>query len=234
MSPLLLGHRGTPRLHCENTLVGFEEARRRGLDGVELDVRRARCGTLVVHHDAHLPDGRDISALTFRQLAPHPVPTLAEVCAWAADTGAYLNVEIKYERARPDDRAPRTVELVRRYGLGRQVIVSSFNPWVLARVRDADREVPRGLLLEPGTARSLPLVAFVARRVAVTALHPHHSLVTTDLMRLARSRGLGVNTWTVNEPGVVARVTALGVDGLIGDVPEVLLAARGPHGAPTG
>jgi len=224
--PLLLGHRGTPRLHHENTLVGFEEARRRGLDGVELDVRRAACGTLVVHHDARLPDGRDIARLSFRALAPHPVPTLAEVGAWAAETGVFLNIELKYERARPDDRAARTVDLVRRLGLTKRVIVSSFNPWVLASARAAGPEVPRGLLLEPSTGRSLRLAVFVASRLDAHALHPHFSLVTPDLVRAARTRGWAVNAWTVNDAQEVARLTALGVDGLIGDVPEVLLTAR--------
>ncbi|MFC6749243.1 glycerophosphodiester phosphodiesterase family protein [Deinococcus aquaticus] len=54
MKPLLLGHRGTPRLHTENTLVGFQAAMDAGLDGVELDVRRLMDGTLVIHHDPAL------------------------------------------------------------------------------------------------------------------------------------------------------------------------------------
>ena len=36
--PLVLGHRGVPRLHQENTLSGFRRALELGIDGVEFDV----------------------------------------------------------------------------------------------------------------------------------------------------------------------------------------------------
>ena len=32
-----------------------------------------------------------------------------------------------------------------------------------------------------------------------------------------------VNVWTVNEPEMVAKLLTLGVDGIIGDLPNVLL-----------
>lgn len=220
--PLLLGHRGSPRQHRENTLPSFQAALDSGLDGVELDVRRLADGTLVIHHDERLFDGRRLADLTLRQLAPHPVPTLDEVLEWAADTGAYLNVELKYESVRPDDRVARTAEGLRRHGLLESTIVSSFNPLFLAALRSAAPEIERGLLFDrwPGV---MPLVA---RLLDVRALHPHHSLVTPGLMDLARRRGWRVNVWTVNDVDLARRLVGLGAAGLIGDVPEVLLAAR--------
>nr|WP_264778272.1 glycerophosphodiester phosphodiesterase [Deinococcus aetherius] len=220
--PLLLGHRGSPRRHRENTLASFQAALDAGLDGVELDVRRLADGTLVVHHDERLFDGRRLADLNRAQLAPHPVPTLEEVCGWAADTGAYLNVELKYESALPDDRVARTAGLLRRHGLLGSTIVSSFNPLFLAALRRTAPGVERGFLFDraPGVA---PLVA---ARLGVSALHPRRTLVTPALMETARGRGWRVNVWTVNDPDLARRLVDLGVDGLIGDVPEVLLAAR--------
>ncbi|WP_425514228.1 glycerophosphodiester phosphodiesterase [Deinococcus aestuarii] len=220
--PLLLGHRGSPRQHRENTLPSFQAALDAGLDGVELDVRRLADGTLVVHHDEALFDGRRLADLTRAQLAPHPVPTLEEVCAWAADTGALLNVELKYESTRPDDRVPGTAELLRRHGLGPSTIVSSFNPLFLAALRNAAPEVGRGFLFD----RAPGLAPLIAARLGVSALHPRRTLVTPALVEAARRRGWRVNVWTVNDPDLARRLVALGVDGLIGDVPEVLLAAR--------
>ncbi|MDB5046743.1 MAG: glycerophosphoryl diester phosphodiesterase, partial [Deinococcus sp.] len=46
------------------------------------------------------------------------------------------------------------------------------------------------------------------------------------LMKQARAHGWRVNTWTVNDAAEVSRLAALGVNGLIGDLPEVLLTAR--------
>lgn len=226
-APLLLGHRGTPRLHRENTLPGFQAALDAGLDGAELDVRRLLDGHLVVHHDLTLPDGRALNTLT-RQELPDWVPTLDAVLAWAADTGACLNVEFKFESlARSDDRVPRALMAVRAYGLAKQVIVSSFSPLMLRAARDFDAGIERGLLYHRTYQVGLDLVPVVARRLQVAALHPHHSLIDEALMQLARREGWRVNAWTVNEASQVARLHSLGVDGLIGDVPEVLLTARG-------
>jgi len=222
--PLLLGHRGTPRRHRENTLPGFREALRAGLDGVELDVRRCADGTLVVHHDECLFDGRRIRDVPYRKLRPHPVPTLAEVLAWAAESGAFVNVELKYERVRPDERVSRTAELVRRYGLEQRVIVSSFNPWMLDALGRAAPGVARGFLFD----RAPRVMLRVARRLRVQAVHPHWSLVTPAFMRDARRHGWSVNVWTVNDEPRVRALTEAGVDALIGDVPEVLLVSRTP------
>lgn len=225
--PLLLGHRGSPRAHRENTLASFQAALNAGLDGVELDVRRARCGTLVVHHDAHLFDGRAIAECTFRELRPHPVPTLAEVLALVKDADAYVNVELKYERAAPDDRVARSAQLLTRYGLERHSVVSSFNPLLLRALKGAAPAIERGFLFhrEYRLGR-LDAVDRVARALGVAALHPHWRLVTPELMRLARVRGWRVNVWTVNDEAQARRLLDLGVDALIGDLPEVLLRAR--------
>lgn len=224
--PLLLGHRGVPRAHPENSLAGFQVALDTGLDGVELDVRRLADGTLAVHHDAALKGGRALADLTRADLPPE-VPTLPQVLAWAADTGAFLNVELKWEGWRPDDRVARTLDLLRVHGLARRVIVSSFNPLILAAARDLAPDIERGVLYDRSWRfGALDLPDRVGRWVDAAALHPHHALIGPELLALARRRGWRVNAWTVNDPAEVRRLTRLGVDGLIGDVPEVLLEAR--------
>jgi len=49
--PLILGHRGAPRLAPENTLASFKAGLEAGVDGFELDVQLSRDGRLVVIHD---------------------------------------------------------------------------------------------------------------------------------------------------------------------------------------
>jgi glycerophosphoryl diester phosphodiesterase len=49
--PLVLGHRGVPSLHQENTLAGFRRALEMGIDGVEFDVFKTRDDKIVVFHD---------------------------------------------------------------------------------------------------------------------------------------------------------------------------------------
>ncbi|WP_075830728.1 glycerophosphodiester phosphodiesterase [Deinococcus marmoris] len=226
MTPLLLGHRGTPRLHQENTMRGFQAALDAGLDGVEMDVRRLRDGTLVIHHDEHLKDGRALPQMVAADL-PDYVPTLEELLEWAATTGAYLNVEIKYERALPDDRVARTLDAIRAHGLSKRVILSSFNPLLLAAARRHAPEIERGFLYHRSYKFGpLDLVPLVLRGLKAAASHPHHSMIDAALMAQARAGGWRVNTWTVNNPAEVIRLEALGVSTLIGDLPEVLLVSR--------
>ncbi|HPA58176.1 MAG TPA: glycerophosphodiester phosphodiesterase, partial [bacterium] len=45
------GHRGSPKKARENTIESFEAAIVDGADFIEFDVRRAKDGNLVIHHD---------------------------------------------------------------------------------------------------------------------------------------------------------------------------------------
>ena len=44
--------------------------------------------------------------------------------------------------------------------------------------------------------------------------------MTRELVRDAHAGGLQVNVWTANEPDDIARIAALGVDGIISNWPE--------------
>ena len=46
------------------------------------------------------------------------------------------------------------------------------------------------------------------------------SMVDGSLVAAAHKRGLGVLAWTANEPGEIALLTALGVDGIFSDYPD--------------
>lgn len=205
---------------------GFQAALDAGLDGVELDVRRLKDGTLVIHHDEHLKDGRALPQMVAADL-PDDVPTLEELLEWAAKTGAYLNVEIKYERALPDDRVAHTLDAIRAHGLSKRVILSSFNPLLLAAARRHAPEIERGFLYHRSYKFGpLDLVPLVLRGLKASASHPHHSMIDAALMAQAQAGGWRVNTWTVNNPAEVIRLEALGVSALIGDLPDVLLVSR--------
>ena len=206
-------------------MPSFQAALDAGLDGVELDVRRLADGGLVIHHDLNLPDGRALNTLNAADV-PQEVPTLDALLAWAFDTRTYLNIEIKFEGARPDDRVAGTLRAIRRHGLNDRVIVSSFSPLVLAVARDLAPSIERGFLYHRSYTIGIDLVPVVGRRLRVAALHPHFNLIDQSLMDMARSENWRVNAWTVNEAAEVARLSGLGVHGLIGDLPEVLLRAK--------
>jgi glycerophosphoryl diester phosphodiesterase len=221
----LLGHRGSPKQQLENTLESFAAALESGLDGFELDVQRTLDGRLVTHHDFHLADGRLIAALRMAELPAH-VPTLEAVLLLAKQRGAYVNVEIKSQGSATDGREHETAALIARLGMTQDVIVSSFNPVALARVKWADRRLATGLLYAPQLTQWFLKDGFAAPILFVSAIHPHHTQVSAELVKHAHARGWKVNTWTVNDFETARRLLELGVDGLIGDYPEILLEAR--------
>jgi glycerophosphoryl diester phosphodiesterase len=231
--PILLGHRGSPRAKHENTLESFQLALEAGLDGIELDVQRSLNGVLVVHHDFFLPDGRLIAALNDTEIMKFElpiglhVPTLEAVLSWAKSAGAYVNVEIKSEAMVSDGRETETVRLIDRLGMNERVIISSFNPASIVRVRLANARLETALLYDNEASSPWYLEdAKLAPVLGVKAIHPHHSLVTPDLIARAKTRGWRVNVWTVNDLELGLKLLEMGVNALIGDDPAILLEAR--------
>lgn len=228
--PKLLGHRGAPRICRENTLESFEAALRAGLDGVELDIQRSLDGVLVVHHNEHLSDGRLIAALNWSELRSTPLggghmPSLEEVMVWALERDAFLNIEIKSSRwgGPSDGREAELVRLLGRFKL-EQLVVSSFDPLALMRVRWFNPRVRTGLLLAPKAGPAW--LARLAWPLGVRAVHLQYELVTFERLEHEHRAGRSVYAWTVNTLSEAKRLLELGVDGLIGDDPEILLEAR--------
>jgi glycerophosphoryl diester phosphodiesterase len=223
--PLLLGHRGSPKVQKENTLESFRSALEAGLDGFELDVQRTIDGVLVTHHDFHLADGRLIAALRHAEL-PAEVPTLETVLSLARERNAFVNVEIKLEQANSDGRERETAALIARLEMRESTIISSFNPVSLARVKFADFKLATALLYAPDLTQWYLKDGVSANLLFVSAIHPHHSQVTPELIARAHARGWRVNTWTVNDLELARRLIGMGIDALIGDYPALLLEAR--------
>jgi glycerophosphoryl diester phosphodiesterase len=226
---LVLAHRGASAAAPENTLAAFHLAVAMGADGVELDVRRTADRCLAVHHDAHLPDGRAIVDLAAGELPPH-VPMLDD--ALDACAGLRLvNVELKDLPGEPGHRtdhplAVGVVERIAARNLHERVIVSSFDLRAVDHVRALDRDVPTAFLavVAPGTATKL-----IRRCVAGGhgAFHPHHRGVDARLVARCHEVGLAVNTWTVDAPRRIAKLAAMGVDGIVTNEPDVALAELG-------
>jgi glycerophosphoryl diester phosphodiesterase len=230
----VIAHRGASRARRENTVEAFRHAADLGADAVELDVRCTGDRYLAVHHDAALDDGSVIVELEWAELqrrAPW-VPGLAE--ALAACVGMWVNIEIKNSPTDPDfdpdgGTVDEVIDLLEDAGLIDRVLLSSFDPTTLSRVRARRPELATGWLVE----RGIPLVSFVpaAAQAGHQALHPAaESLAGAeagDLVRSAHAAGLMVNVWTVDDPAAIAGLAALGVDGIVTNVPDVARSVLG-------
>lgn len=220
----VIAHRGASAAYRENTVEAFAAARAMGADMVELDVRRTADGTLAVHHDAALPDGRPLLELRARDL-PEWVPTLEQALDASAPLG--VNIEIKNHMGDPDydetlALADAVSALVAEHHLHARVLVSSFNLHDVDRVRALDPDIPTAWL-----TMSIADVAETVDRCAGRghrALHPFCAFVNEGLVDACAAAGLALNTWTVDDPDFMRRLVDQGVDGIVTNVPDVLVS----------
>lgn len=163
---MVVGHRGVPRLHQENTLAGFRRARALGVPAVELDVILSADGVPVVFHDVALARltgavgtvatstwdqlarlrvqralsyrGVDGAPVVLRYAREEPIARLDEVLA-ELGTAVAINIEIKVDPARwwTTAVATRTAEVIAAAGVTDTVIVTSFDPRKLVAARRA-------------------------------------------------------------------------------------------------
>jgi len=231
----IVAHRGASATHRENTLEAFRAAAEQGADGIELDVRLSGDQVLVVHHDAHLPDGRLIRALTVDELPDH-VPTLGQALDLAGDL--WVNVEIKNMPDEPDYDAEHRISIAvaglltahlaiaePREEAPDRVMVSSFNVDSIEQIRRTEAGLPLALLVW-GQADPASLVAR-AEAHGLQAIHPHDLLVDQHFVDRAHRAGLQVNVWTVDDPDRIRQLADLDVDGIITNDPTGALAALG-------
>jgi glycerophosphoryl diester phosphodiesterase len=229
--PLVIAHRGASADAVENTLAAFRLARAQGADGVELDVMRCATGEVVVFHDddlarlgkrAGLVRATSLSELREVVLGNglgggERIPLLDEVLE---ELGPLLvNIELKSQSLADDGLASSVAAIVARHATGERALVSSFDPWLLARFRRRAPAVATGLLFAHDQA--LPLRrAWPAPLVRPTALHPEAVLVDARQVRAWHARGYALNVWTVDEPAELRLLAALGVDGVITNRPK--------------
>lgn len=163
--PIVVGHRGVPKLHQENTLAGFRRAIELGLPAVELDVRLTKDRRAVVLHDHELHrltgSAAAVTDLTWDQLCrlrirrelpmgvdhtgaevivrydrEEPIPLLAEVLAEVSNR-VLVNVELKLHAAHwwKADVGAITADVIADASAQGRVIVTSFDPRKLAAAR---------------------------------------------------------------------------------------------------
>jgi glycerophosphoryl diester phosphodiesterase len=215
------------------------------------DVGRLKPGTA---YGASLPEQRAADGAT--------IPTLAEVFALVRRAGAdhiRFNIETKItpesgaEVADPETFAAAVVREVLKAGLQERVSVQSFDWRTLSAVSRMAPEIARSCItverqwrdnLQRGGRGGSPWTAGLdiddfeasAPRLVKAAGCAIWSPMFQDLSRVelaeARSIGLKVVPWTVNDRPQMERLIRAGVDGIISDYPDRLRAAMQAAGLP--
>lgn len=236
----VVAHRGASGHAPENTLAAFRRAVELGAGFIETDLQLTRDARLVALHDdtldrttnghgpviaATLQQLRKLDAGSwFRQDAGSPfagerIPTLEEILDFSREADVVIYLEVKASRAWGVEHA--LVGALREAGAAPRSVILSFDLRTLGALHRLDQTLMAGYLF------SQPQADAVEQAVSVGArqLAPRADLVTPELIARARHADLQVVTWTVNEPAQMRTSIAAGVDGIMSDYPDRLVAA---------
>ncbi|MBR0843314.1 glycerophosphodiester phosphodiesterase [Bradyrhizobium liaoningense] len=240
----IAGHRGARNLWPENSIIGFRNLCREGVNAVEFDVHQSADGGLVVIHDPLLdrttfdrgPVGersmRRLTATRLRDAGDECIPTLGEVLDVLGGTTLELHIEIKTDalgNPYPGLEA-RLIDEIKRRGLERRAVITCFVPGVIATVR---RLWPEARVLASLDRRSAEMMGgiasaleqFVAIPGCIVAVEKSLLGLTLPLaLNVLGSERLGV--WVTNEPEDIAYWLAQPVRQITTDRPDLAVSIR--------
>jgi len=218
-------HRGGMAHHPENTLAAFANALAMGVRGLETDAWLTADGVPVLCHDRDVrtPSGKRPIATLSRDTLPRGVPSLAELYR-TCGTGFDLAIDV--------------------------LDPATAGPLVAAAVDAGDRAAERMWLCSPNLAhlaswRSLHAGIHLVhsdgrwRRhridvgsevhtlasIGVEVLNLHHRFCTPAIVAACHRSHILLFAWGVQRSWVMRRLLRLGVDGLMSDHVDRLVAA---------
>ena len=148
------------------------------------------------------------------------VPLLEEALDLARHRALVL-VEVKAEFL-----AERVLQIIEAQDMASQVVVQSFNPETVRRVKVLNPAIPTALLVgkvptTPARVRARRIVKNVLEAGA-NALSIWHATLTPPFFEEMRRRAVGVWTWTVDEDVIMRDMAQMGVQGIVTNYPDRL------------
>lgn len=226
-----IGHKGAHLIEHGNTAASFDAALTCGVDLIEFDVIRWR-GRLIVAHDPHDADSRDV--MTLEEGLDH----------LAGDDFAAigLDVDMKHKGFERE-----LVAAIHERGLEQRTIVTTMYSQSLELVRETSNEIRRGLTIPfvtrdwmqaPRPMQALVYAAILMHRAVqptrvarelragrIDAVMAFHSIVTERLVNEVHEAGGDLYSWTVDDEQTIARLAGLGVDGIVSNDPRLFETA---------
>jgi glycerophosphoryl diester phosphodiesterase len=243
--PLVFGHRGASGLAPENTLPSFALALSMGADVLELDVHCTSDGVIVVHHDDTLDRTTDGTGLirehTFAELQtldagcrftrdgrdfPYRghgvwIPTLEEVLDAFPDVA--INMEIKQGEPPIVDAV---LHVLREMEAEERVLLAAEHDPIMAEIRRLAGDIPTSFataeaieFFDRFTRKDFAGYAPLGTALQIPARFGETELVTAESVAIAHEHGLEVHVWTINDRDEMDALLALGIDGIMSDLP---------------
>ncbi|MBQ3552957.1 MAG: glycerophosphodiester phosphodiesterase [Clostridia bacterium] len=228
-------HRGASAYAPENTIEAFKLAAEMGADGVELDVHMSKDGKLVVIHDEKIDRTSNgtgyVKDMTVKELKSYDfsagktgfknirIPTLREALNFLKPLNIDVNIEIKADKVIYEGICEDVIKTVDLVGVGDKVIYSSFNHYILMKMREINPAVRIGLLY----AGALFEPWVYAKQLKANAIHPNFAIPINikNTVAASHANGIAVHAWTADDPEIVAKLAAIEVDAIVTNRPDV-------------
>ncbi len=217
--------------NIENSMEAFQNCADNGVQGVELDVHLCLTGEAVVIHDSDLMrmtgEGGKVEELSWEVLKKrrigkdeeerslgNRIPLLEDVIS-SFSSSLYFDIELKPKTIPSPSLIRKTSAIIKRYGMEKKVMISSFNPLALILwKRLGIKEIPTGLIYSEGEGVPRFLQHGNGRfLVNCDVLKPHSSLLSLSRKFL---KGHHVLIWGDPIPSPLDYAP----DGIITDFPQ--------------
>lgn len=236
----VIAHRGFSGIAPENTMSSFIKAVESDADMIELDVTLSKDGEVVVIHDKTLnrttktkgkvldftlEDLKKLDAGSWfsNEFKDEKIPTLDEVLAYTKDK-ILVNIEIKKYSVKRlkkyDGIEEKVVDLVKKYQMENQVLISSFNKTALKRVREFNPNLKIALLYR---LRISNRIIKSGLKNSFYSFNQGKQLFSKKGFALASKNGFRVNIYTLNSEKELKKFVNEGVNGIITNYPDKLI-----------
>lgn len=217
-------------------MAAFRKAVALGATFIETDLQLSRDARFVAIHDDTVnrtTNGQgkvhdqtlgvlrqlDAGAWFGSEFAGERIPTLEEILEFAKRNDVVFYLELKPTGSWGGEHA--LIGALRDSGEIARVVVISFDHAILASLRKIEPTLMTGVLYDGQISNPLKIALDIgARQVAVRG-----DLVTPHMIEAAHKQDLQVVCWTVNHPAHIRLLATAGVDGIMSDYPDRIVAA---------
>ncbi len=220
---LAIAHRGDPRRHRENTLLGVASAVMERADLVEIDVKVTADGEVVLLHDLTLQRlwgfEAAITELSYPRLVELTggglgVPRLRDALAMVSDTPCSLLIDM--DTAVWAEPSLSCVRACVSEGIVRdEQIAWCGRDDSLRIVRELDPKARIILSWDESNGQGEPPDDHIVETLRPEAYNPHWPMISSDVVAWGHDRGMAVCCWTVDDEASMRGVLPLGVSGMI-------------------
>jgi glycerophosphoryl diester phosphodiesterase len=226
----LISHRGIKSVAPENTIEAFLAAVDLGFNWVEVDVMATSDRAIVCSHNfdleretdqfgyVHHRSLKDIknayTGVNKDYVGAYRIPEL-KIILEKVPNHIGINIEIK-SGSLFDLSTARALISLKNVLLKRPVIISSFNPLVLAYLHVFLRAAPTGFLLESKK------YLWITNWLHPDYLHLRGDMVTESIISLCKKRNMRINAWTVNNKSAIKALFNKQIVGVVTDMGAVL------------